>query len=145
MALKDPIAAYHAANDVEAHMLCDLLIERGIEAHVIEDNSAGELFSLGALSEIHRPQIWIERTDIERAKPVLDEFEQSLKSHSNKDATVVGTPIEVTCDECGEKTKFPGDLHGTVQECPKCTAYLDVGVVEGDWGEMSVEEETDEE
>ena len=35
--------------------------------------------------------------------------------------------IEVTCDECGKRSKFPLAQKGSVQNCPHCHAYIDVG------------------
>src|SRR5262245_15115192 len=133
MAFKDPIAAYNAVNNVEAQMLCDALNSRGIEAHLVEDNSPGGLFAFGFFPELHKPQVWIERADIDRAKPVLDDFEQKRGYHPEKKSTVIDVPVEMTCDECGERVSFPADQRGTVQECPKCTAYIDVGGIDGDW------------
>jgi len=125
MTLRDPFAAYNAASNVEAHIVCGLLQDAGIEATVIEEAPlAGAWGWAGALSEMHKPQVWIERADIERAKPVLDEYEQSV-AERRKPGT--GDPIEVTCEECGKKSTFPASQKGTVQTCPHCKAYIDVG------------------
>jgi hypothetical protein len=39
MALRDPVAVYNAANNVEAAFVRDGLIAAGVEAYVIEDLS----------------------------------------------------------------------------------------------------------
>jgi len=145
MALKDPIAAYNAANNVEADMLRSLLIDRGIGAHVTEDNSPAGIFDFGPLAEIHKLQVWIERSDAERVKPILDEFEQSLRRHRAAAGTTIDIPVEMTCESCGQRVSFPADQRGTVQECPHCNAYLDVGGDDGEWDDMPAEEEADEE
>lgn len=141
MALKDPVAAYNAANNVEAHMLRNYLVARGIESYVSEDDSQGGLFAFGTLAELHKPQVWIERSDADRAKPILFEFEQSLGHHRETDDRVISTPVEVTCESCGQHVSFPADQRGTVQECPKCTAYLDVGGDSGDWDDTPIDED----
>jgi hypothetical protein len=38
--------------------------------------------------------------------------------------------VEAVCEECGCRASFPAQERGTVQECPKCGAYLDVGDAE---------------
>ena len=122
-------------------MLCEALNSCGIEAHVVEDDATVGLFAFGVLPELHKPQVWIERADIDRAKPVLDEFEQKLGHHPEKKTTVIDVPVEMTCDECGERVSFPAEQRGTVQECPKCTAYIDVGGIDGDWDDTPLDEE----
>jgi hypothetical protein len=74
MGLRDPVAVYNAANNIEARLVCNLLNEADIEAYLIEDVSP-----VGGLSEIHKPQVWTDRADIERAKPVLEEYEQQQR------------------------------------------------------------------
>jgi hypothetical protein len=36
-------------------------------------------------------------------------------------------PVDVVCEECGQASTFPPAQRGTVQHCPHCSAYLDVG------------------
>src|SRR5262249_49187753 len=55
-------------------------------------------------------------------------------------------PIEVVCEECGAAATFPAVQTGTVQECPECGAFLDVGAEDGhagDWGVSEDEEASD--
>lgn len=35
--------------------------------------------------------------------------------------------VDVRCEECGKETKFPAAERGSVQNCPHCGAYVDVG------------------
>ena len=125
MALRDPIAAYNAANNVEAHLVCNALIESGIEAQVIEDVSAVGVWMFGLLPEIHKPQVWIEREDIERAKTVLDDYEQ--RASDRREPAATGETIEAACEECGARSTFPSTQRGSVQKCPQCQAFVDVG------------------
>lgn len=73
MALRDPAAAYNAANNIEALFLRDRLIEAGIEAFVIEDVSQVGAWIGGLVPEIHKPQVFVERADLERATPAQPE------------------------------------------------------------------------
>jgi hypothetical protein len=133
MALKDPIAAYNAANNVEAELICNALNESGIEAHLTEHLSTVGGWALGVLPEIFKPQVWIERADADRAGPILAEFERrtaELRSQQpaleNSDQSIV-----VICDECGGSVTFPATQMGSVQECTHCGAFVDVGADEG--------------
>ncbi len=131
MALRDPFAAYNASSNVEAHMICGVLIDAGIEAVVIEETpQPGAWGWAGALSEMHKPQVWIERADIERAVPVLTDYEKRAAERRAADqgtSGVTGPPIEVVCEECGKRSEFPAVQKGSVQSCPHCRAYVDVG------------------
>lgn len=142
MALRDPFAAYNAASNVEAHVVCGLLVDAGVEAMVIEDVSQVGVWLGGLVSEIHKPQVWIERADIPRAKPVLDEYERRAAERRGADRTAAtGEPVEVVCEECGKRSNFPAAQAGSVQRCPHCRAYVDVGDDPGPegWDEVSPE------
>lgn len=125
MALRDPIAAYNGENNLEAHLVCDLLIEAGIEASVVEDISQVGAWIGGLVPEIHKPQVWIDRSDIERARPVLAAYQQKVSARL--DAAAGGELIEARCEECGMSAHFPASQKGSVQTCPHCQAYVDVG------------------
>ncbi len=146
MALTDPFAAYNASSNIEASLVCGLLQDAGIEAVVIEDVSQVGVWWGGTVSEIHKPQIWIERSEIERARPILTEYDQRnaerrAAKQSDNDA---GPPVVVECEECGKHSEFPAAQTGTVQSCPHCRAYVDVGddlEIEG-WDESEDDPET---
>jgi len=144
MALSDPVAAYNAANNMEANYVRDALVAAGIEAFTTEDHSVVGIWVGGLVPEIHKPQVWIERADTERAKPVLDEYERRA---AELRATQVARDeaadaIEVVCEECGARSPFPAAQKGSVQQCPQCGAFLDVGDQPEDWDDGEpVEEE----
>ena len=127
MNLKDPVPAYNGADTVEVAILQNMLDEAGIEAFAMDDLSLAGIY-FGPLPEIHKPQVWIEREDIERAKPILDEYERLIAERraADAEADTKVEPIEVTCDECHAETTFPHAQIGSVQLCPACGAYVDV-------------------
>ena len=131
MALRDAVAAYNASSNVEAHMICGILVVAGIEAVVVEETpQAGAWGWTGALSEMHKPQVWIERADIERAGPVLADYERRAAERRAADlgtSGITGPPIEVLCEECGKRSEFLATQKDSVQSCPHCGAYVDVG------------------
>ncbi len=79
MALRDPFAAYTAGSNVEAYLVCGLLQDEGIQAAVIEDVSQVGVWLGGLASQLHKPQVWIERADIEQARPVIEEHERAQR------------------------------------------------------------------
>ena len=129
MAIPNPVAAYNAENNAEAHLLCNYLEENGIEAHATFDESVVGLWAFGSLPEIHKPQVWIDKSNVEAAASLLAEYEHArsqrrLKASSQQDAE--GT-VDVICEDCGKTTLFPASKNGTVQDCSHCGAYVDVG------------------
>jgi hypothetical protein len=122
MALRDPVVVYTAADNAEADHVCQLLNMAGIEAYLMEDDPTTGATALGMLPQIHKPKVWVDQSDVERAQPVLLGFEE--KRHERKAAA--GGPVVVTCDHCGQPATFPAEQRGTVQNCPHCGGYLDI-------------------
>ena len=127
MNLKDPVPAYNGANNIEVHLLQRMLEDAGVEAYAMEDVSPVGLWMLGLLPEIHKPQVWIERADIDRAKPILDDYERHIAERAGAgEAADKAKPVKITCEECHKETAFPHAQLGSVQLCPACGAYIDV-------------------
>jgi hypothetical protein len=139
MSFSDPIAAYNAVSNLEAHLVANALREAGLEAIVIEDLSLLQ-DAIGFATEVHKVQVWIERAETDRAKPVLEEYERQA---AERQKTAADAPlIEVICEECGATTLFPANQLGSVQNCPRCRAFVDVGddVPFDGWDEVSADE-----
>ena len=62
---------------------------------------------------IHQPQVWIERADIERARPVPTDYDERTAERLAAErlaadrgtSTVTGPPIEVVCESCGNPSR----------------------------------------
>jgi hypothetical protein len=146
MALKDPVAVYNAAHNDEAHHVRTLLVNSGVEAYVTEDLCVVGVSLFGPLAEIHKPQVWIDRDQIDRAGPFLAEYQQKKEKEMIMESApgpADETPIDVVCEECGKITNFPSGLRGHVQTCPHCGAFVDVGGPDDmDYGESEETETT---
>lgn len=138
MPLSDPIAAYNAQSNTDAHLVQQFLESQGIESSVAEDNSLVGQWTFGLLPEIHKPQVWVSREDAERVGELLTLFEERRRLRNVVDPPAGTAPIEVRCEACGRTTTFAGNLQGSVQDCPHCGAFVDVGEV--DWPEEALEE-----
>lgn len=140
MGLQDPVAVYNAASNHEAQLVCIHLNEAGVEAYVTEDISLVGVWVFGLLPEIHKPQVWVDRSAIEQAKLFLEEFERKLRAQLASDANASpldAEEVDSFCEECGRNSFFPASQQGSVQDCPHCGAYMDVGEVSdhGEWRE----------
>src|SRR5205823_6315359 len=105
MALTDPVAVYTAATNLEAHLVSNVLNDAGVEAFCLEDGNLAGFSMLGALPEIHRPQVWVQREDVERAQPILLDYEMR-QAERHQAETATSLPIQVLCEDCGEKSVF---------------------------------------
>lgn len=128
MALRDPVAIYNAASNLEAAFVCQLITAAGFEAHTVEDVSLVGQWMFGTLPEIHKPQVWVEREDVEQVKPLLEKYEQQAAQQPSADEQLT---IKAVCEECEKPTLFPASRLGAVETCPHCGAYLDVGEESG--------------
>lgn len=132
MALSDPVAVYNARDNVEADSLRFLMEKNGIEAFAVSDDSIVGVWMFGLLPQIHKPQLWVNRRDADRARAILIEYEEEAHQRWNpaNDRQSEDDPIEVVCEECGKRSVFPASKLGAVQDCPFCSAYVDVGEIE---------------
>jgi hypothetical protein len=140
MALRDPVAIYNAATNLDAALLSELLNGAGIEAYAVEDVSLAGQWMFGLLPEIHKPQVWIERGDMAKAKPILEKYESDhvrSKEGSNADT------VAAVCEDCGQESQFPVSRRGFVETCPHCGAYMDVGETAGGGWETPADEEAE--
>ena len=130
MPLHEPVAVYNAATNLEAHQLCNLLSDAGIEAFSTEDLSVVGGWYGGLVPEIHKPQVWVDRADVDRTVAILDHYEsrlRELRPASTPEGAVEESPVDAVCEECGQQTSFPAGQLGSVQNCPNCGAFMDVG------------------
>ena len=129
MKFRDPVSIYTASTNHDAHRLCHILVDSGIAAIVVEDNSAAGIAWVGTLPGIHQPQIWVERHNTEPARQILMELEgTSTPTDPEYQPKPKPTgPVFVRCESCERESEFPGEQFGTIQTCPFCAAYVDVG------------------
>ena len=130
MALQDPIHIYDAENNNDAVLVQMFLERNGIEAFFVDDTPVFTTWMFGTLPGIYRPRIWVDRADAERARALIIEFEQQNRSRDSEQRSDTRDRISVSCEECNRTSTFPISQRGTVQDCPHCGAYVDVGDVE---------------
>jgi hypothetical protein len=127
------VAIFTASSNSRAQVLCHALVQAGVEAYVTEDESLVGLWMGETLPGIHSPKVWVEREEAPRAAAILEEL-QRREDELRQSAAEGGEELEVTCSACQSTARFPASQRGSVQVCPHCGAYLDVGEDDpGEW------------
>ncbi len=140
MELHDPVAIYTAASDLEAYEIVELLQGSEIPAQVIEDMNLLD----GLNPPVHAAKVWVASGDLERATAVTREYEarvlqRDLAHHVPVDLN--SEWIDARCDKCGTVTRYAPIQKGSVENCPNCYAFMDIGsdVDFDDWNVIEVE------
>jgi hypothetical protein len=131
MEFKEPFKIYTAASNMEAHMIVSILNSEGVAAFADEDQSVVSLWAFGTIRQFHQPNVWIDKSNVQKAAELIRHFEEQKRNRENADSS--GNELQVECEACGKMSTFPSSLDGTTQECSHCGAYIDVG--ELDWDE----------
>lgn len=125
MNLKNPVVAYVASSNLESHVIVTMLEVKGVPAYAVEDQSGASLWMFGTISQFHKPKIYVDQNDLDKATGLIRRFEEKERARRNAHAS--DTMIDVLCEECGKNSQFPESQRGTVQDCPHCGEYMDVG------------------
>jgi len=138
MDLKEPVVVYTAPTNLEAHVVVSMLTANEIPAYAVEDQSGASIWMLGTITQFHRPKVYVDKSDVEAALQLVLEFEERQRERNRPGTST--EQVEVRCEECGASTMFPAAQSGTVQDCPKCHAYVDVGEIKWDENFEATEE-----
>ena len=142
MELHDPVAIYTAASDLEAYEIVELLQGAEIPAQVIEDMNLLD----GLNPPVHAAKVWVSSRDMERATAVTRGYEARVQQRDlahHEPVDLQSEWIDARCDKCGTVTRYAPIQKGTVENCPKCYAFMDIGsdVDFDDWNVIEVENE----
>lgn len=143
MELHDPVAVYTAASDLEAYEIVELLQGAEIPAQVIEDMNLLD----GLNPPVHAAKVWVSSRDLDRATAVTQGYEarvlqRDLAHHvPHVPVDLQSEWIDARCDKCGTVTRYAPIQKGSVENCPKCYAFMDIGsdVDFDDWNVIDVE------
>jgi hypothetical protein len=121
MPYRDPKCVFVAGHIGQADIVAGWLEGHGIPAEVMNRETMGGLgYPLSAATA--GVEVWV--TDPERAAEAIRLLgERALELVTQRPS---GPPVEVVCEECGKTSTFPAEQRGSVQNCPHCSAYLDV-------------------
>lgn len=128
---KDKRCVYVANTQASAIGVSHWLEQVGIENILVDKTTLG--FSYGVSFTSSDPaadgwQIWVKDPgQIERALELI-----AVRDQRRQDRRKLGE-IEATCEECGQGSFFSGSQRGTVQNCPHCGRYMDVGGIDDEF------------
>jgi hypothetical protein len=149
MPYRDPRCVFVAESIAMADLVAGWLEGHDIRAEVMNRNTRGGFEGLSLVSpngvSSNGIEVWVlDPEQAQRAVELLAEKEmQKIARTAAKEAS--GEPIDVVCEECGETATFPPAQRGTVQNCPHCGEYIDVGEDEDEEeGDADAAEEEDD-
>ncbi len=85
---------------MDAEFLRGLLSEQEIES-TIQGQQLEEVWGAVPVSEAAMPSVWVNEADVERAKPIVEEYER--RRIARVEAGDVPEKPTWTCPNCGEK------------------------------------------
>ncbi len=139
----DPRCVHVDNETATATLVASWLTAQGIPAKITNENIGGfeGLTSVSTSLGSNGVEVWVDDlADADRAKQLLAEKAAELKSAH----PVVSLPVEAECDECGIRSTFAGEARGTVQECPNCSAYIDIPGANDEWDEEEIDAPVEE-
>lgn len=119
----EPIVIRRTSTVEEAEVIVAWLDAEGVSATIIDPDNPGA-FAFG-VTDAEGIAIGVtDEHEADRATLLLAEHDKR-GSAPPAHADSVGE-IDVQCTECGRLNPHPGDAAGTVQQCTKCGAHLDI-------------------
>jgi hypothetical protein len=135
MLYRDPKCVFVADNFGQADIVANWLDEHGIPAQVMNQATLGGLVS-PLLTPAVGVEVWV--VDPAHAPEAIRLLGERALADVAKERT--GAPVAVVCEECGASSTFPASCRDTVQDCPHCSAFLDVVDPDEDDGAAPVDE-----
>lgn len=139
---RDPRCVHFARTMSEAVITVSTLVMHGIPARVIDEMTGGGLGGLTVFGSDTAGGIavWVDDpAQADEARELLLEMKDQIIERSTRKES---GPLLVVCDKCGKEHEYEGAYRGTVQECPSCGHFLDIGEVEEsmDWNTAEIDE-----
>src|SRR4051794_20929617 len=101
---------YTARDSMDVHFVKGLLEQEGITA-VIQGEALQDAWGGLPLSTESLPSIWVEDSDVERARPIIEEYKRRDEADAESEVEYDGTKDlhasrpTWTCANCGEKVE----------------------------------------
>jgi hypothetical protein len=119
---EDHIEVYEGLDSEDAHFLRNLLADAGIEAIVVGDAAEGAVGERSPFSS--PPQVWVPPTDVDRARPIVAEYQRHLierteSSVAESEAAAEQAESEPFCYHCGNP------VNAGQTPCPVCGQPLE--------------------
>ena len=121
---RDFVCVYHAGDIGQADIIVAWLEQRGIRAYVKDRFAAGTLQFPQIVAPRGIEVCVMDGSEAEHARALLEEHLDGILRE--REEAPSGREIEVVCEECGQTVRFPYELRGRVEDCPKCGQMVDV-------------------
>lgn len=101
---------YTGRDELDAHFVKGLLLQQGIVS-VVQGGALQETWGGLNLTDEALPSVWVEDADVERARPIIEEYKQRDRADAQLELGNDGErdPIPPrptwTCAHCGEKVE----------------------------------------
>lgn len=128
---KDKRCVFVADTQASAQGISHWLESCGIENFLMDKTTLG--MSNGVSFTTNNPaadgwQVWVkDHEKIDEAISLLDE-----RQHLKAKRADLG-PVESRCESCGTVSEFAGEQRGSIQDCPQCGRYMDVGGLDDEY------------
>jgi hypothetical protein len=150
MADKSPLSVLTAPDVRFATWVANYLTELGIRADVKPDIPPPNLDPLSGIMTMADPAgfevVVADPACANEARRLLAERIDEWKALYAKRAARAareGT-MSVECEECGESSDWPASAMGSTENCPSCSAYMDIPDPEDDWADFDAGADEDE-
>jgi hypothetical protein len=139
-----PIPVFLAPNLRVAGVLAEWLTEKGIAADVRAEMPKPTVDALTGATVMADPTgvevVVLDPGQEEEAKQLLadriaevDELRARREARAAREGTVAAV-----CEECGKSSDWPASAMGSTQDCPHCTAFMDVPDPDDEWADLDV-------
>ncbi|MEK6674628.1 MAG: DUF2007 domain-containing protein [Planctomycetota bacterium] len=119
-----PACVRRATTMEEAEIVAAWLQAKGVKATIVDRENPG-VRAFG-VTDIEGVGVYVlDAESVEEAKRLLEEHDREKESTARA-RNVPVQPRVIPCMECGQGNTFSQEFAGTVQQCSKCGAYLDL-------------------
>ena len=144
MADKSPLSVFTAPDVHLATWVVNKLLEEGIAADVKSDIPATTSDPLTGATSMADPTgfevLVSDAARVEEAKTVIAEAVEEMKAVvAKREARAASTAtVTAACEECGASSEWPTSAMGSTENCPSCSAYMDIPDPDDDWADLDV-------
>jgi hypothetical protein len=143
--VSDKPLPFFVAPDIRvATWVVNKLLEIGIPAEVKPDIPATTVDPLTGATSMADPAgfevVVTDPSKLEEARKLLEDQRAEVEARREARAARTGT-VTAECEECGKSSTWPASVMGTTENCPHCTAYMDIPDPDDDWADLDVGDE----
>lgn len=137
----NPLPFFVAPDIRVANWMVSKLLELGIPAEVRPDTPQTSVDPLTGATTMAEPDgfevVVTDPTKLEAARKAMEDQRAEVEARRDARAARTGA-VTAECEECGKASTWPAAAMGTTENCPHCSAYMDIPDPDDDWGDLDV-------